>query len=58
MLNFRKKNQSDFGFVSVLDDRDIEVTRVARESRQGLWSEGLKLFRDIFLIIVVFIALT
>jgi signal peptidase I len=55
MFDLRKKNQSEFGFVSVLDDRDIEVVHVARESRQGLWSEGLKLFRDIFLIIVVFI---
>ena len=55
MLDLRKKNQSDFGFVSVLDDRDIEVTHLARESRQGLWSEGFKLIRDIFLIIVVFI---
>jgi len=55
MFDFLKKNQSDFGFVSASDDRDIEVTRVRRESRQGLWSEGLKLFRDIFLIIVVFI---
>ena len=55
MLDFRKKNQSDFGFVSISDDPDIEVTRVARDSRQGLWSEAFKLFRDIFLIIVVFI---
>ena len=55
MFDFLKKNQSDFGFVSISDDRDIEVTHVRRESRQGLWSEGLKLFRDIFLIIVVFI---
>jgi len=55
MFDFLKKDQSDFGFVSASDDGDIEVTRVRRESRQGLWSEGLKLFRDIFLIIVVFI---
>ena len=55
MLDFRKKNQSEFGFVSIADDKDIEVTKVSRESRQGLWSEGLKLIRDIFLIIVVFI---
>lgn len=55
MLDFRKKNQSEFGFVSILDDRNIEVTHLARESRQGLWSEGFKLLRDIFLIIVVFI---
>ncbi|MFM9905706.1 MAG: signal peptidase I [Pyrinomonadaceae bacterium] len=55
MFEKRKKNQSDIGFVSVEDDRNIEVTRVRRESRQGLLSEALKLFRDIFLIIVVFI---
>lgn len=55
MFDFRKKNQPDFGFVSPSDDRDIEVTRLKRESRQGLWSEGIKLVRDIFLIIVVFI---
>ena len=55
MLDFRKKYQSEFGFVSIADDKDIEVTKVSRESRQGLWSEGLKLIRDIFLIIVVFI---
>ena len=55
MFDRAKKNQSEFGFVSVTDDSDIEVTRVRRESRQGLLTEGLKLFRDIFLIIVVFI---
>ena len=55
MLDLRKKNQSDFGFVAASDDRDIEVTHMRRESRQGLWSEGFKLVRDIFLIIVVFI---
>ena len=55
MFDFRKKNQFDFGFVSVSDDRDIEVTRLKRESRHGLFSEGFKLLRDVFLIIVVFI---
>jgi signal peptidase I len=55
MLDFRKKNQPDFGFVAVTDDKDIEVVKVSRESRHGLWSEGFKLVRDIFLIIVVFI---
>ena len=55
MFDFRKKNQSEFGFVSASDDIDIEVVRVRRESRHGLWTEGLKLFRDIFLIVVVFI---
>lgn len=55
MFDFRKKNQFDFGFVSAFDDRDIEVVRLKRESRQGLWTESLRLFRDIFLIIVVFV---
>ena len=55
MLDFSRKNQPDFGFIAATDDRDIEVTHPARETRQGLWSEGFKLVRDIFLIIVVFI---
>ncbi|MFT3742804.1 MAG: signal peptidase I [Pyrinomonadaceae bacterium] len=55
MLDLRKKNQVEFGLVSVLDDRDIDVAHVAKESRNGLWSEGFKLIRDIFLIIIVFI---
>ena len=37
------------------DDRDIEVVQLRRESRQGIWTESLRLARDIFLIIVVFI---
>ena len=55
MFDFKSKNQYDFGLVSVKDDRNIEVTHLKRESRQGLWSEGLRLVRDVFLIIVVFI---
>jgi len=55
MFDFQRKNQYDFGFVSPADDRDIEVQQLKRESRQGLWSESLKLLRDVFLIIVVFI---
>ncbi|MBV9217360.1 MAG: signal peptidase I [Acidobacteria bacterium] len=55
MFESRKKDQPAPGFVSPLDDRDIEVTKVRRESRHGLLSEGLKLARDIFLIVVVFI---
>jgi signal peptidase I len=55
MFDFRKKNQFGFGFVSADDDRDIEIVRLRRDSRQGLWTESLRLARDIFLIIVVFI---
>jgi signal peptidase I len=57
MFDFRKKNQIDFGMVSAGDDRDIEVVRLRRESRQGFWTEGVRLARDIFLIIVVFVLL-
>ncbi|MBA3352559.1 MAG: signal peptidase I, partial [Blastocatellia bacterium] len=49
------KNQCEFGFVSPDDDRDIEVVQLRRESRQGIWSESLRLMRDVFLIIIVFI---
>jgi len=55
MLDFRKKNQFDFGLISAQDDRDIDVLRLRRESRNGLWTESLRLVRDIFLIILVFI---
>ena len=55
MFDFQRKNQYDFGFISAADDRDIEVQQLQRESRKGIWSESLKLVRDVFLIIVVFI---
>lgn len=55
MFERGSKLRHDFGTVSPSDDRDIEITHVKRQSRNGLWSEGLRLFRDIFLIIVVFI---
>jgi signal peptidase I len=57
MFDFQRKNQPDFGFVSARDDRDIEVVRLKSESRQGLWTESIKLLRDIILIIAVFILL-
>ena len=57
MFDFQRKNQFDFGVVSAADDRDIEVVRLKSESRQGFWTESLKLFRDIILIIAVFVLL-
>lgn len=57
MFDFQRKNQFDFGVVSAADDRDIEVVRLKSESRQGLWTESLKLLRDIILIIAVFVLL-
>lgn len=55
MFALRRKSTYDFGPVSVADDRDIDIARLRRESRQGLWTEGLRLLRDIFLIVIVFI---
>ena len=55
MFDFHKKTQSDFGLISATDDLDIDVVQMRHESRQGLWIEGLRLGRDIFLIIVVFV---
>ena len=49
------KSKHEFGSVAISDDRDIDITRLRRESRQGLWSEGLRLVRGIFLSVVVFI---
>jgi signal peptidase I len=57
MFDFQKKDQIDFGLISAADDRDIEVVRLKTESRQGLWTESLKLLRDIILIIAVFVLL-
>jgi len=37
MFDFLKKNQSDFGFVSASDDRDIEVQRPKDAARKHLW---------------------
>ena len=54
MFNFKKKDQFDFGVISANDDRDIEVYRLRRESRQGIWTESLRLLRDFILIIAVF----
>jgi signal peptidase I len=54
MFDFRKNDQIEFG-PSPHDDAGIDVLHLKRESRQGLWIESLRLLRDIFLIIVVFI---
>lgn len=57
MLELRKKNQIEFGMAMPDDDRDIDVVEMRRQSRHGLWFESLRLLRDVFLIIVVFILL-
>lgn len=55
MFEPRSKSQFKFGPISPDDDVDIQVTSLRKESRRGLMSEGLKLIRDIVLIILVFI---
>lgn len=57
MFDFQRKNQFEFGKISIKDDRDIEVYRVGQLSGKNLWTEGIKLFRDIVLIIAIFILL-
>lgn len=57
MFDFQKKNQFEFGNISINDDRDIEIFRVGKISAKNLWTEGIKLFRDIVLIIAVFVLL-
>ena len=38
-----------------MDDGDIEILRLRRESKRGLWSESVKLLRDVILIVAVFV---
>lgn len=55
MFELRGKNKHPFGPVDPRDDHDIDIVSLRSESRQGIWAEALRLLRDIFLIIVVFI---
>ena len=57
MFDLRRKNQYKFGGVTSEDDTDIEVFRLKNESKRGLWTESLKLFRDIVLIVAVLVLL-
>ncbi len=57
MFDFSKKKQPEFGIVAVNGERDIEVRQLRRESGRGLWSESVKLARDIIFVLSVFILL-
>ena len=57
MFRFSRKKQIEFGVVSPADDDDISVVHLRREARKGLWTESLRMLRDVFLIVVVFILL-
>lgn len=55
MYKLKQNDKVEFGAVSIRDDRDIEVHRFKREAKNGLWFESIRLFRDIVLIIAIFI---
>lgn len=57
MFDLQRKNKTDFGSHAAADDRDIEVYRLKKESRQGLFTESVKLFRDIILIVAILLLL-
>lgn len=55
MALFSGKDQYDFGAFSSSDDRDIQTRDLRKEASRSFWWETLRLVRDVFLIIVVFI---
>ncbi len=55
MLSLKQKNQFEFGSVSPKDDQDIEVVKLKRAAKQGLWFESFRLIRDVILIVSVFV---
>lgn len=57
MFDLNRKKQFTFGSVSADDDLDIEIHRLRKESRHGLYSEGAKLLRDVILVLTVFLLL-
>jgi signal peptidase I len=57
MFDFTRKKQFAFGAISPDDDLDIEIHRLRKESRHGLYSEGLKLVRDVILVLTIFLLL-
>lgn len=57
MFDFTKKKQPAFGVINADDDKDIEVHQMKVASRQGIWLEVFKLFRDVLLVMSVFMLL-
>ncbi len=55
MFSLKQDNQYDFGDISVKDDRNIEVHKLRQAAKQGLWTESLRLVRDVILIVSVFV---
>ena len=55
MFGFNNKPKSPFGSISIDDDPSIDVQRLKKDSRRGLWAEVFLLFRDILLVLTVMI---
>jgi len=55
MFGFNNKPKSPFGSISEFDDTSIEVQRLRKDSRRGLWTEVFLLFRDILLVLTIMI---
>jgi signal peptidase I len=55
MFGFNNKPKSPFGSISIDDDPSIDVQRLRKESRRGLWTEVFLLMRDILLVLTVMI---
>lgn len=52
-----RKRPIPFGPLDPADDLDIAVHQYRKQSRTFLWAEGMRLVRDVFLILVVFVLL-
>lgn len=55
MFDFTEKKQPDFGVVNADDDKDIEVRKMKTVSPQTLWMEGMRLLRDVILVLSIFV---
>ncbi len=50
-----KNKDLKFGPLSANDDRDIQIVRPGKASGRGIWTESIRLLRDIILILAVFV---
>lgn len=55
MFDFTEKKQPDFGVINADDDKDIEVRKMKTVSPQTLWMEGIRLLRDVILVLSIFV---
>lgn len=53
MFGIRSRRPPPFGDIDIADDRDIQIHRPQQAARQGLWSEGRLLVRDLIFALMV-----